>query len=92
MTPDPYKTPHYYKFIAHIQRYFFRHFNFTVAGLNAPLNSIRAQCRKEKMRYLQEQALRKVIEGVTSIQEVMRVTTEAKPAKPAKKADVKQAK
>lgn len=44
---------------------------------NAPFNNIRTQCRKEKMMYLQEQALRKVIDGTTSIQEVMRVTTDA---------------
>lgn len=47
-----------------------------------PINVIRAQCRSEKMLYLQEQAIRKVIEGVTSIQEVMRVTTKAKLPKP----------
>ena len=45
----------------------------------APVNTLRVQCRKEKMLYMQEQALRKVIEGVTSIQEVSRVTNEAKP-------------
>ncbi len=43
----------------------------------APFNTIRARCRKEKMMYLQEQALRKVIDGVTSIQEVKRITTPA---------------
>ncbi len=43
----------------------------------APINNMRAQCRKEKMLYLQEEALRKVIDGTTSIQEVLRVTTEA---------------
>lgn len=43
---------------------------------NAPVNAIRAQARKEKMLYLQEQALRKVIDCATSIQEVLRVTTE----------------
>ena len=40
----------------------------------ASLTQIQAACRKNKMLYLQEQALRKVIEGVTSIQEVIRVT------------------
>jgi len=54
-------------------------------GENAPFNTIRVQCRKEKMMYLQEQALRKVIEGTISIQEVMRVTTEKKSAKPSGK-------
>ena len=47
-----------------------------------PLNTIRNQCRKERMLYLQEQALRKVIDGTTSIQEVLRVTVE-KPSAPA---------
>ncbi|MBN1766633.1 MAG: Flp pilus assembly complex ATPase component TadA [Sedimentisphaerales bacterium] len=42
---------------------------------NAPLNMITTQCRKERMLYLQEQALRAVIEGVTSIQEVLRATS-----------------
>jgi len=42
------------------------------------VTSIQAACRKNKMLYLQEQALRKVIEGVTSIQEVIRVTQQAK--------------
>jgi type II secretory ATPase GspE/PulE/Tfp pilus assembly ATPase PilB-like protein len=55
----------------------------------APINSIRTQCRKSRMLYLQEQALRKVIDGTTSIQEVLRVTVE-KPSKP--KADANQAK
>ena len=40
----------------------------------AALNRIRAACRKNKMLYLQEQGLRKVIEGVTSIDEVIRVS------------------
>jgi len=51
---------------------------------NAPVNAIRTQCRKDKMLYLQEQAIRKVIEGITSIQEVLRVTVE-KSGKPAVK-------
>ena len=42
----------------------------------APVNAMRAQCRKEKMLYMQEEALQKVIAGVTSIQEVLRVTSE----------------
>ena len=46
---------------------------------NAPINAIRAQYRKDKMLYLQEEAIRKVIDGTTSIQEVLRVTAE-KPA------------
>ncbi|RPI63524.1 MAG: hypothetical protein EHM48_02310, partial [Planctomycetaceae bacterium] len=40
----------------------------------AGISQIQAACRKNKMLYLQDQALRKVIEGVTSIQEVIRVT------------------
>jgi len=41
---------------------------------DASLSRIKAVCRKNKMLYLQEQALRKVIEGVTSIEEVIRVS------------------
>jgi len=44
-----------------------------VAG-GATLAEIKAACRKSKMLYIQEQALRKVIQGVTSVQEVIRVT------------------
>jgi type II secretory ATPase GspE/PulE/Tfp pilus assembly ATPase PilB-like protein len=40
----------------------------------ASLTQIKAACRKDKMLYLQEQALRKVIQGQTSIQEVLRAT------------------
>ncbi len=40
----------------------------------ATSNVISTQCRKERMLYLQEQALRKVIDGTTSIQEVLRIT------------------
>ena len=48
-----------------------------IAG-GANLAQIQAACRKKKMLYLQEQALRKVIEGVTSIQEVIRITQQPK--------------
>ena len=41
---------------------------------NASLAKIKSACRKNKMLYLQEQALRKVIEGLTSIDEVIRVS------------------
>lgn len=41
---------------------------------NASLAQIKAACRKNKMLYLQEQALRKVIEGLTNIEEVIRVS------------------
>jgi len=38
------------------------------------LEQIQAACRRAGMLYLQEQALRKVIEGITSIEEVIRVS------------------
>ncbi len=41
---------------------------------NAPLAQIKTACRKNKMLYLQEKALRKVISGITSIEEVIRVS------------------
>jgi type II secretory ATPase GspE/PulE/Tfp pilus assembly ATPase PilB-like protein len=44
----------------------------------APLPQIKAACRKNKMLYLQEQALLKVMSGLTSIQEVIRVTQQEK--------------
>jgi type II secretory ATPase GspE/PulE/Tfp pilus assembly ATPase PilB-like protein len=45
-----------------------------LAGAASPsLDQIKTACRKNKMLYLQEQALRKVIEGLTSIEEVVRV-------------------
>ncbi|MFW5839154.1 MAG: GspE/PulE family protein, partial [Planctomycetota bacterium] len=40
----------------------------------ATLSKIKSTARKNKMLYLQEQALRKVISGQTSIQEVLRAT------------------
>jgi type II secretory ATPase GspE/PulE/Tfp pilus assembly ATPase PilB-like protein len=43
----------------------------------APLTQIRVACRKNNMHYIQENALRKVIEGTTSVQEVIRVTPKA---------------
>jgi type II secretory ATPase GspE/PulE/Tfp pilus assembly ATPase PilB-like protein len=43
-----------------------------IAG-GAALAQIKAACRKGRMLYLQEQALRRAIEGVTSIQEMIRV-------------------
>ncbi len=45
-----------------------------IVASNASISEIKAVCRKNKMLYLQEQALRKVIDGQTSIQEVVRVT------------------
>ena len=46
----------------------------------ADVRSIKGACRKNGMLNLQEQALRKVIAGVTSIDEVIRVTQEPKKA------------
>lgn len=42
-----------------------------IAG-GAPLEHVKAECRKKKMLYLQEEGLLKVIEGTTSMQEVLR--------------------
>ncbi len=42
-----------------------------IAG-GAPINRIKAQCRKSKMYYLQEEGLLKVIDGTTSMNEVLR--------------------
>ena len=41
---------------------------------DAAVSKIKAACRKNRMLYLQEQGLRKVMEGVTGIEEVVRVT------------------
>ncbi len=38
----------------------------------APINRIKAQCRKNKMYYLQEEGLLKVIDGTTSMNEILR--------------------
>ena len=40
---------------------------------NPNLNAIRAEAVKSGMKYLQEDGLRQVIEGKTSIQELLRV-------------------
>ena len=45
------------------------------------IREIKAACRKNKMLYLQEQALRKVIAGETSVQEVLRVSQSLKKKK-----------
>ncbi|UCF34116.1 MAG: hypothetical protein JSV78_02180, partial [Phycisphaerales bacterium] len=42
----------------------------------ASVNRIKSQCRKNKMYYLQEEALLKVIDGTTSMNEVLRVMRE----------------
>ncbi len=47
----------------------------------AKLTQIEASCRRNNMRSLQEEALRKVISGETSIQEVIRVTQKKKKKK-----------
>jgi type II secretory ATPase GspE/PulE/Tfp pilus assembly ATPase PilB-like protein len=39
----------------------------------SPLKDIQTEARKDKMAYLHEQILKKVIDGVTSVQELMRV-------------------
>ena len=41
----------------------------------APINRIKAQCRKNKMYYLQEEGLLKVIDGTTSMNEILRCLT-----------------
>lgn len=48
----------------------------------APVGTIKTEARKKGMLYMQEVALHKVYEGVTSINEVLRVTREGKPAAP----------
>ncbi|MCG3179742.1 MAG: hypothetical protein BIFFINMI_02085 [Phycisphaerae bacterium] len=45
---------------------------------NAPASEIKQYCRSQKMLYLQEEALRKVMAGETSINEVLRVFRESK--------------
>jgi len=47
----------------------------------AQLAQIKAACRKNNMQYMQENALGKVIDGMTSIQEVIRVTQQGKKKK-----------
>jgi len=47
----------------------------------AGVRQIKAACRKNKMLNLQEQALKKVITGITSIKEVIRVTQETRKRK-----------
>ena len=39
----------------------------------APMNRIKAQCRKNKMYYLQEEGLLRVIDGTTSLNEILRI-------------------
>ena len=41
---------------------------------DAGISQIRSACRKKRMLYLQEQALRRVIEGLTSVNEVVRIS------------------
>lgn len=45
-------------------------------------NSLKLELRKRKLPTLQQAALRKALDGVTSIEEVLRVTTEAQPGAP----------
>ena len=46
----------------------------------ATVAQIRAACRKNKMLYLQEMAMHRVIDGTTSVQEVVRVAQQQKQA------------
>ena len=41
---------------------------------DAGISQIRAACRKKRILYLQEQALRRAIEGLTSVNEVVRIS------------------
>ncbi|HRQ71484.1 MAG TPA: ATPase, T2SS/T4P/T4SS family [Phycisphaerales bacterium] len=43
------------------------------------LAGLRAELRKKQLPTIQQAALRKAIDGITSVEEVVRVTTEAKP-------------
>jgi hypothetical protein len=45
-----------------------------------------AEARRNKMIYLQEAAMRKVVEGTTAIDEVVRVLAPPRPAEGAKRA------
>lgn len=49
----------------------------------ATIAQIRSAARRNKMLYLQEQAMRKVMEGATSIQEVVRITQQQQQQAPA---------
>jgi type II secretory ATPase GspE/PulE/Tfp pilus assembly ATPase PilB-like protein len=51
-----------------------------LVGGGGTLSQVRSACRKNKMLYLQEEALEKVIATLTSIKEVMRVTQPEKKA------------
>lgn len=60
--------------------------NAEIAGLikkGAPMADIKSACRKRGMLYLQEEALQKVTDGTTSMQEVLRATKSEQPAKKA---------
>ena len=52
-----------------------------LVAAGAALSKIKAACRKNQMLYLQEQALQKVIAGISSVQEVIRVTQPQSKAK-----------
>ncbi|HYF15076.1 MAG TPA: ATPase, T2SS/T4P/T4SS family [Phycisphaerales bacterium] len=47
---------------------------------NQDWNGLKLEFRKRKLPNIQQAALRKAIDGVTSIEEVLRITTEAAPA------------
>ena len=46
------------------------------------LAGLRAELRRRKIPTIQQAALRRAVEGVTSVEEVMRVTTQQQPKKP----------
>lgn len=48
-------------------------------------NGVKAELRKRELPTLQQAALRKAVDGTTSIEEVMRATAEQRPAQPAQK-------
>lgn len=49
----------------------------TLISKGTPLPTVKVEARKKGMRYLQEAALHKVYEGLTSVNEVLRVTKES---------------
>jgi len=79
----------YYGRTAVMETIFFNEALKEVIKQGGDINAVRTQARKERVLYLQEQAIRKVIDGTTSIQEVLRVTSEkngktsTKPSEPA---------
>lgn len=52
----------------------------SMVASGAPLQNVKAHARKKRMQYLQEAGLQKVYDGITSINEVLRVTKEDEAA------------